>query len=130
MIIVTKNPVKPETIYERIRKSKAGSVLLHYAVVKSQAGEKASAGIHIEKAGDMEKELSAISADIQQRWNIEDVFLVRRIGTLDIGDIISLIAVSSPSSNDAFDACRHGLERLKKMKSLRKTERVLGKERT
>jgi molybdopterin synthase catalytic subunit len=55
--------------------------------------------------------------------------LVRRIGILDIGDIISLIAVSSPVSNDAFEACRYGLEKFKKMSSLKKTERFLGKER-
>ncbi len=129
MVIVTKNPISPEAIYERIRKSQAGSVLLHYAVVKNQAGDRKSAGIHFEKAGNMEAELSAISEEMQQRWKIEDVLLVRRIGTLNVGEIISLVAVSSPSSNDAFDACRHGLERLKKMTTLRKMERFLAKER-
>jgi molybdopterin synthase catalytic subunit len=109
MIIVTKNPIDPGTMFEKIRKSGAGSVLLHYAVVKSQTGERVSAGIHFEKAGDIEGELHALAADIEQRWNIEDVLLVRRIGILDIGDIISLIAVSSPDSNDAFEACRYGL---------------------
>ena len=57
------------------------------------------------------------------------MLLVRRIGILDIGDIISLIAVSSPVSNDALEACRYGLEKFKKMSSLKKTERFLGKER-
>ena len=130
MVIVTKNPVDPGTMFERIRKSEAGSVLLHYAVVKSQAGDRVSAGIHFEKAGDIEEELHALAADIKQRWKIEDVLLVRRIGTLDIGDIISLIAVSSPGSNDAFEACRYGLEKFKKMTTLKKTERFLGKEKT
>ena len=129
MVIVTKNPIDPTTMYDRIRKSDAGSVLLHYAVVKSQAGERASTGIHFEKAGNTEEELSAIADDLKRRWNLEDVLLVRRIGTLDIGEIISLTAISSPSSNDAFDACRHGLERLKKMVTLKKTERFLAKER-
>jgi molybdopterin synthase catalytic subunit len=130
MEIVTNRPVDPGAMFEKIRKSEAGSVLLHYAVVKSQTGGRVSAGIHFEKAGDMEGELHAIAADIRQRWNIEDVLLVRRIGTLDIGDIISLIAVSSPVSNDAFEACRYGLGKFKKMTTLKKTERFLGKEKT
>jgi molybdopterin synthase catalytic subunit len=130
MEIVTNKPVDPGTMFERIRKSEAGSVLLHYAVVKSQAGDRVSAGIHFEKAGDIEGELRALAADIKQRWKIEDVLLVRRIGTLDVGDIISLIAVSSPDSNDAFEACRHGLGKFKKMTTLKKTERFLGKEKT
>jgi molybdopterin synthase catalytic subunit len=129
MEIVTNKAIDPRTMFERIRKSEAGSVLLHYAVVKSQTGDRVSAGIHFEKAGDIEGELRALAAEIKQRWNIEDVLLVRRIGILDIGDIISLIAVSSPVSNDAFEACRYGLEKLKKMSSLKKTERFLGKER-
>ena len=87
-------------------------------------------GIHFDKVGDTEDELSAIAADIKKRWNIEDVLLIRRIGTLDIGEIISLVAVSSTSSSGAFDACRHGLDRLKKMTTLKKTERFLGMERT
>jgi molybdopterin synthase catalytic subunit len=129
MEIVTNKPVDPGTMYERIRKSEAGSVLLHYAVVKSQAGDRVSVGIHFEKGGDIEGELRALAADIKQRWKIEDVLLVRRIGMLDIGDIISLIAVSSPDSNDAFEACRYGLGKFKKMTTLKKTERFLGKER-
>ena len=56
--------------------------------------------------------------------------MVRRLGILDVGDIISLIAVSSPDSNDAFEACRYGLGKFKKMTTLKKTERFLGKERT
>jgi molybdopterin synthase catalytic subunit len=130
MEIVTNRPVEPGAMFEKIRKSRAGSVLLHYAVVKSQTGDRVSAGIHFEKAGDMEGELRAIAADIKQRWNIEDVLLVRRLGILDVGDIISLIAVSSPDSNDAFEACRYGLGKFKKMTTLKKTERFLGKEGT
>lgn len=130
MIIVTHKPIDPGTMFERIRKSEAGSVLLHYAVVKSQTGDRVSAGIHFEKAGDLEGELHALAAEIKQRWKIEDVLLVRRIGILDIGDIISLIAVSSPDSNDAFEACRYGLGRFKKMTTLKKSERFLGKEKT
>jgi molybdopterin synthase catalytic subunit len=79
MEIVTNRPVDPGAMFEKIRKSGAGSVLLHYAVVKSQTGDRVSAGIHFEKAGDIEGELHALAADIKQRWKIEDVLLVRRI---------------------------------------------------
>ena len=122
MEIVTKAPLDPERLFDQIRKNRAGSVLFHYAVVKSQAGDKVSTGILFERNGDMEAELAEISVNIKGRWNVDDVLLVRRIGTFKIGDVISLVAVSSPASNDAFETCRFGLERLKKMVSLRKTE--------
>jgi molybdopterin synthase catalytic subunit len=122
MEIVTEAPLDPGRLFGQLRKSGSGSILFHYAVVKSRAGDKVSAGIRFERNGDMEAELAGISADIKGRWPVDDVLLVRRIGTLDIGDVISLVAVSSPASHDAFEACRFGLERLKKMVCLRKTE--------
>ena len=122
MEMVTEAPLDPGKLFEKIRKNGSGSVLFHYAVVKSQAGDKASSGIRFERGGDVEAELAGIAADVRGRWNIDDVLLVRRIGTLKVGDVISLVAVSSPASNDAFEACRFGLERLKKMVSLKKTE--------
>jgi len=130
MIIVTAEPVDPSTVFEKLKKSEAGSVLFHYALVKRRAGDRSTEGIHFERAGDMEAELSAIESEMKARWSLEDVLLVRRLGVLDVGDIISLVAVSSPASLDAFEACRHGLERLKTMKTLKKTERITNRERS
>jgi molybdopterin synthase catalytic subunit len=122
MEIVTETPVDPGKMFEMIGKREAGSVLFHYAVVKSRAGDRTSTGILFERGGDMEAEMSGITEDIMGRWNVADVLLVRRIGPLKVGDVISLVAVSSPTSHDAFEACHYGLQRLRKMASLKKTE--------
>jgi molybdopterin synthase catalytic subunit len=125
MEIVTESPLDPGKLFETLWKNKAGSVIFHYAVVKSRTGEKQSSGIRFERNGDMESELKEIAGEMRNRWNLDDVLLVRRIGELHVGDLISLVAVSSPASNDAFEACRYGLARLRKMESLKKTELYL-----
>jgi molybdopterin synthase catalytic subunit len=125
MEMVTEAPLDPGALFERIQKNGSGSVLFHYAVVKSQTGDKWSSGIRFERGGDIEAELAGIRTDVMSRWKIDDVLLVRRIGTLKVGDVISLVAVSSSASDDAFAACRFTLERLKKMTSLKKTELFL-----
>jgi len=122
MVIVTEAPLDPGKLFEEIRKNGSGSVLFHYAVVKSQAGNNVSTGILFERNGDIEGELDEISSDARSRWQIDDILLVRRIGMLKVGDVISLVAVSAATSDDAFDACRYGLARFKKMVSLKKTE--------
>lgn len=122
MEMVTEAPLEPGKLFEKILKDGSGSVIFHYAVVKGQAGDKESAGIRFDRNGDVEAELAGITADLKGRWDIDDVLLVRRIGTLKVDDLISLVAVSSPASNDAFEACQFGLRRLKKMSSLKKTE--------
>ena len=67
--------------------------------------------------------MNGIAEEIRQKWQIEDVLVIRRSGCLSVGEIISLVAASSPASEDAFDACRHGISRLKKMNTVVKPER-------
>jgi len=49
--------------------------------------------------------------------------MIRRTGCLGIGEIISLVAASSPNSEDAFEACKLGISRMKKMTTIHKTEK-------
>lgn len=124
MNIVTESALDTGNLFETLKKQNAGSVIFHYAVVKSRAGEKPSSGIRVERGGDLEAEMSEIETDIRNRWNVDDVLLVRRIGLLQVGDLISLVAVSSSASSDAFEACRYGLSRIKQIKGIKKTELV------
>ncbi len=126
MVLVTESPLEPGMIFEKLRKEDTGSMIFHYAVVKSRAGDRHTSGIRFERDGDMESELSGIEADLKSRWNITDVLIVRRTGVLLIGDLISLVAVSSPASSDAFEACHYGLERIRKMTRVKKTELYTG----
>ena len=122
MVTVTERPLEPGMIFEKLRKENTGSLIFHYAVVKGIEGEKQTSGIRFERSGDIESELSEIEEDIKARWNISDILLIRRVGMLKVGELISLVAVSATASSDAFEACHHGLDRIRKMASLKKTE--------
>jgi len=122
MNIVTEKSLVPDELFERLRKGNSGSVIFHYAVVKNKVEAKVSSGIRFERCGDMEAEMSEIEADIRNRWDIDDILLVRRIGHLRVGDLISLVAVSAGTSRHAFETCQYGLERIRKMTSLKKKE--------
>lgn len=120
---LTDESIDPAAAYDLIAKDRAGSVVFHYAVVKEQnSHDKVTTGIEYRADGDTEGELKEIAAELTEKWKLEDVLLIRRIGRLGIGDIISLVATSSLSSEDAFAACRHGIARLKKMTTVKKQE--------
>ncbi|HEY6871813.1 MAG TPA: molybdenum cofactor biosynthesis protein MoaE [Geobacteraceae bacterium] len=122
-LMLSHDPIDPATVYDLIAKQNAGSVVFHYAVVKEQKGhDGVTTGIEYQSAGDTEAELREIAAELKEKWKVEDLLLIRRVGRLGIGDIISLIAASSPNSEDAFAACRHGIARMKKMATIRKQE--------
>ena len=123
MVLVTHEPINPAATYFLLGKEQAGSIVFHYATVKEQnSHDKVTVGIEYRTEGDSEGELEEIAAELTKKWNLEDVLLIRRIGRLGIGDIISLVAASSPNSEDAFASCRHGIARMKKMASIRKNE--------
>lgn len=66
--------------------------------------------------------MQTIAEHLQDKWELDDVLLIRRPGCLNAGEIISLIAAASPNSADAFAACQHGIGRLKKMTTFCKIE--------
>ena len=123
MIRITSEPICTQGAYQLLERDGAGSVVLHYAVVKAQEGTGGTT-CHIEyhAAGDAEAELSLIARELCQSFTLSDVALIRRCGLVPVGEVISLVAASSPNSEDAFEACRAGIARLKKMKSIRKNE--------
>jgi molybdopterin synthase catalytic subunit len=124
VIKLVETPIDPASAYDSICSTISGSVVFHYAVVKKQAGSGiATTCIEYKAHGNTLQELEGIAMELENRWKLEDVLLIRRTGCLSVGEIISLVAVSSPNSDDAFEACRHGISRLKKMTTITKTEK-------
>jgi molybdopterin synthase catalytic subunit len=123
MVHFSAEPIDPARVFDLLDTDAAGSVLFHFAVVKSH-GVKEGITRHIEyqACGDVDENLRQIAAELRERWHLTDVLLLRRQGIVAAGEIASLVAVSAPGSETAFAACRHGLACLKKMPTIRKTE--------
>jgi molybdopterin synthase catalytic subunit len=123
MVRITSEPIDPAKVYELISSNGAGSVLLHFAVVKPQVSSGGTTCyIDYGTQGDAESELQTIADELTSAFTLVDTLLIRRTGRLGLGEIISLMAASSPNSEDAFDACKLGICRLRKMKAIVKNE--------
>ena len=123
MVMVTDQPISPEAAYHLVKSDGSGSVVFHFAVVKASPGDRGvTSSIEYREKGDTGAELESIAAELMNRWELDDVVLVRRTGRLGVGEIISLVAASSPNSADAFQSCQDGIGRLKKMATIVKTE--------
>jgi len=124
MIEVVTAPIDPTRSYALLQPQGAGSVVLHYAVVKAAEHDRPTVEIDYAANGDVAAELEALAAELKAEWQLEDILLVRRLGTLAPGEIISLAATYAPASETAFNACRAAISRLKKMTTIRKDERL------
>ena len=63
--------------------------------------------------GMTEKVLQQLVEQAKQRWDINHITLIHRVGTLSCGEQIVFIGVSSPHRQDAFDACEFLIDFLK-----------------
>ena len=59
------------------------------------------------------RRLDELAGELMTSWDLRKVAIVHRTGELSIGEASVVIAVSAPHRPEAFEACRHAIERLK-----------------
>jgi len=73
-------------------------------------------------------EMRKIGEAAQQRWPIEQVAIVHRIGVVPLGEASVVIAVSAAHRHAAFEACHFVIDRLKEVVPIWKKEHFEGGE--
>ena len=79
--------------------------------------------------GMTEKQIEKICSTAMRRWTVLDSLVIHRVGKLEVGEPIVLVAVWSAHRGDAFDACRYVMEELKHNAPFWKKERLESGER-
>jgi molybdopterin synthase catalytic subunit len=74
--------------------------------------------------GMTEKSLESLCEQAKQRWSIENIRVIHRVGDLDIGDQIVFVGVSSAHRGDAFNTCEFVMDYLKTQAPFWKKERT------
>jgi len=64
-------------------------------------------------AGMTEKYLTQIRESAHGHWQLLDSLIIHRVGEIQCGDAIVVVAAWSSHRGDALDACRHMIEELK-----------------
>ena len=106
--------VGAEIARARAANPKIGAVASFIGVVRD-LNEGATVGsITLEHyPGMTEKSLAAIAEQAKARWNLYDVLIVHRVGTLAPTDQIVLVVATSSHRGDAFAACQFVMDYLK-----------------
>lgn len=66
--------------------------------------------------------LAQIGDEIGERWEVEGVAIVHRVGSLAVGEASVVISVASAHRDAAFEACRYAIERIKAIVPIWKKE--------
>ena len=100
-----------------------GALALFVGVVRSENGGRPVLHLEYEAYEEMAlAEMERIEAEVRGRWPVSDVRIVHRLGRLGIGDVSVAVAVASHHRVEAFEACRHAIDTLKKTVPIWKKE--------
>ena len=123
MVKVTEALVSPQLLLDSLRTDSSGSIVTHLGIVRPDSNGRKVVSIEYEADMDAsERELSNIANEILTKWGIQDIALYRRVGKLNLGDVILIAAVGAPHRKEAFEACNYAVECMRSMKSVRKKE--------
>ena len=91
-----------------------GGVVTFEGVVRDHARGKQIRYLEYDAYPEMaEERMTAIAAEVEQRWQTDHVAIVHRIGRLEIGECSVVVVVACPHRAEAFDACRYAIDTLK-----------------
>ena len=123
MFKVTPDRLSIDEAYAAVRRDGCGAVALFVGTVRDHHEGKKVVSISYSSFAEMaEKEFAKIALEARAKWKIGEMYIAHRTGKLEIGDASVVIAVSAAHRAEAFDACRHAIEALKKLAPIWKEE--------
>jgi molybdopterin synthase catalytic subunit len=114
LVRLSSEPLSVEDALAFIADPGAGGTCVFVGTVRDRSDAGDVTGLHYEAWDDLATErLSEIAAEMLDRWPLRRVAILHRTGDLAVGDASVVVACSAAHRAEAFEACRHGIERLK-----------------
>jgi molybdopterin synthase catalytic subunit len=114
LIRLTGDPLDTAEAIAFVAEPGAGGTVLFAGTVRDHSDAGAVTGLIYEAWEDRAPEaMEAIGEEIFARWPVRRVALLHRTGALGVGEVSVLVCCSAPHRDEAFEAARHGIERIK-----------------
>ncbi len=115
MVSLTLNPINVQAVIASVATPGSGGMDIFIGTTRDHSGGKAVTSLEYEAYEPMAlREMERIERQARNQWSLEKVAIVHRLGSVPIGEVSVVIAVSSAHRKEAFEACRFVIDTLKK----------------
>lgn len=122
-IQIEHDAIQQQECVDAVRKHSSGAISVFIGTVRSATAGKTVKLLSFEAYEPMAlKEMQKIADAASEKWPIDHVSIVHRVGELAIGEEAVVIAVSSPHRKEAFAACQFCIDTLKQTVPIWKKE--------
>ena len=121
--VVTDDPLSLESAVAEVADERAGAIATFTGTVRSVSRGRDVERLEYEAYTEMaESVMAGIATVLKARYDLHEIAIHHRVGTVGIGEASVVIAVSAPHRADALAACRDAIDALKETVPLWKKE--------
>lgn len=126
LVRITEEPIGADEATAFVADPGAGGTCVFVGTVRDHSGAGEVTGLTYEAWVQLAvRRLEELGEELLSRWSLRRAALVHRVGELPVGDASVVIAVSAEHRAEAFEACRHAIERLKQDVPIWKKEHLV-----
>lgn len=120
---LTRAPLDSRALVAELQRGEDGAVVVFEGVVRNHSGGRPTLYLEYEAYEPMALDkMREIAGEVKQRFAVDRVGILHRLGHLDIGEASVVIVVTSAHRRPAFEACHYAIDRLKKIVPIWKKE--------
>ena len=124
---ISRKPIDPTKALESVMDEDAGGIVLFVGTIRNQTRGKEVKGLEYEVYRPMaERQIARLEEEIRKRWPVKSIRLIHREGKLKVGEVSVVVAVSAVHREEAFEAARYAIDRIKESFPIWKRERFRG----
>ena len=123
-IELTDQPIDVAAVLQAAESDEAGAVNAFIGTVRNRSEGRRVVRLHYEAYPPMAvHQLRRVAELAQEKWPmLRQVAVTHRYGTLEIGDVAVVVAVSTPHRAESFAACQYIIDTLKQVVTIWKKE--------
>jgi molybdopterin synthase catalytic subunit len=123
IVHLVRDPVRVAELVSALKSPEDGAVAVFEGIARNHSGGRRTLYLEYEAYEPMAlAKMRELAADMRQQFAVDCVAVVHRLGRLEIGETSVFIGVSSAHRRAAFDACRYGIDTLKRTVPIWKKE--------